>query len=192
MSNIADTKKLLRQKFIKRREDMSPESVKVSCDIITEKLLSLEELKSSQNIMLYLDYRNEVIMDGLILKLLSLGKNVYAPISVKADRRLIVAQITNLTSDIRIGAYGIREPKEDCPTVDPKLLDLVIVPGVAFDLENYRMGYGAGYYDRFLEELRPDAHTVSAVYSWQFVDEVPRDEHDKSVDLIVSDIDFFI
>lgn len=85
---------------------------------------------------------------------MSLKKIVSSPITIKENHTLIPTQITDLKEGLRIGAYGIREPNEKSPTIDIKALDVVIVPAVAYDIHCYRLGYGGGFYDRFLENLR--------------------------------------
>ena len=107
--------------------------------------------------MLYLDFNNEVQTNELINKLLYLNKTVASPITIINNKELIPYQIIDLQESIVIGAYGIREPKKDiCNKVEVKDIDVVIVPAVAFDKEGYRLGYGGGFYDRFIKNLRND------------------------------------
>ena len=120
-----------RKKVIAARMAKDKEFIEKSSDIITEKLLQMDCVKNAQNIMLYLDFKNEVATDHLINKLISLRKTVTSPITIVEDRLLIPAQITDLETGIKIGAYNIREPKPDAPTLDVKDLDLVIVPASA-------------------------------------------------------------
>ena len=153
-------KKEFRKKVIADRKAKDKDFIEKNSDIITEKLLQMDCIKKAQNIMLYLDFNNEVRTDHLINKLISLRKTVTSPITIVEDRVLIPAQITDLENGIKVGAYNIREPKPDAPTLDVKDLDLVIVPAVAYSEDCYRLGYGGGYYDRFIERLRDDAVTV--------------------------------
>ena len=121
----------------------------------------MECIKKAKTIMLYLDFNNEVQTDDLINKLISLRKTVASPITLKEEKKLIPTQITDLKNGIKIGAYNIREPKLECShPIDIKDIDVVIVPAVAYDTNCYRLGYGEGFYDRFLENLRPDAKTI--------------------------------
>lgn len=180
-------KKEFRKKVISDRKNQNNEFIIKNSSIITEKLLSLDFIKNAKNIMLYLDFNNEVQTDEMINKLMSLKKNVYAPITLKEDRKLIPSQIIDLQSSIKIGAYGIREPKEDCcPKIDVHDIDVVIVPAVAYDKDCYRLGYGGGFYDRFLNELRDDAITVGIAFDLQIFESVPKEDHDAQLNYIIT------
>ena len=134
------------------------------------------------------NFNNEVSTDSLIKKLLNLGKIVSSPITLKEERKLIPSQITDLKNGIQYGTYNIREPKPECsPAINIKDLDVVIVPAVAYDKNCYRLGYGGGFYDRFLENLRKDAVTIGIAFDLQIFDEVPKEAHDAQLDYIVTE-----
>ena len=181
-------KKEFRKKVLAERKAKDKEFIAKNSDIITEKLLQMDCIKNAQNIMLYLDFNNEVATDHLINKLISLRKTVTSPITIVEDRVLVPAQITDLENGIQFGAYNIREPKPECsPTIDIKNLDVVIVPAVAYDKNCYRLGYGGGFYDRFLENLRDDAVTIGIAFDLQIFDKVPKEPHDAQLDYIVTE-----
>ena len=181
-------KKEFRKKVINLRKEKDKDFIKHNSDIITDKLLNLDCIKNAKNIMLYLDFNNEVSTDSLIKKLLNLGKIVSSPITLKEERKLIPSQITDLKNGIQYGAYNIREPKPECsPAINIKDLDVVIVPAVAYDKNCYRLGYGGGFYDRFLENLRKDAVTIGIAFDLQIFDEVPKETHDAQLDYIVTE-----
>ena len=181
-------KKEFRKKVINLRKEKDKDFIKHNSDIITDKLLNLDCIKNAKNIMLYLDFNNEVSTDSLIKKLLNLGKIVSSPITLKEERKLIPSQITDLKNGIQYGAYNIREPKPECsPAINIKDLDVVIVPAVAYDKNCYRLGYGGGFYDRFLENLRKDAVTIGIAFDLQIFDEVPKESHDAQLDYIVTE-----
>ena len=180
-------KKEFRKKVIADRKAKDKDFIEKNSDIITEKLLQMDCIKNAQNIMLYLDFNNEVQTDHLINKLISLRKTVTSPITIVEDRVLIPAQITDLENGIKVGAYNIREPKPDAPTLDVKDLDLVIVPAVAYSEDCYRLGYGGGYYDRFIERLRDGAVTVGIAFDLQIFPEVPKEPHDAQLDYIITE-----
>lgn len=186
-------KKEFRKKVISDRKNQNNEFIIKNSSIITEKLLYLDFIKNAKNIMLYLDFNNEVQTDELINKLMSLKKNIYAPITLKEDRKLIPSQIIDLQNSIKIGAYGIREPKEDCcPKIDVHDIDVVIVPAVAYDKDCYRLGYGGGFYDRFLNELRDDAITVGIAFDLQIFESVPKEDHDAQLNYIITESQILI
>ena len=181
-------KKEFRKKVINLRKEKDKDFIKHNSDIITDKLLNLDCIKNAKNIMLYLDFNNEVSTDSLIKKLLNLGKIVSSPITLNEERKLITSQITDLKNGIQYGAYNIREPKPECsPAINIKDLDVVIVPAVAYDKNCYRLGYGGGFYDRFLENLRKDAVTIGIAFDLQIFDEVPKEAHDAQLDYIVTE-----
>ena len=181
-------KKEFRKKVINLRKEKDKDFIKHNSDIITDKLLNLDCIKNAKNIMLYLDFNNEVSTDSLIKKLLNLGKIVSSPITLKEERKLIPSQITDLKNGIQYGAYNIREPKPECsPAINIKDLDVIIVPAVAYDKNCYRLGYGGGFYARFLENLRKDAVTIGIAFDLQIFDEVPKEAHDAQLDYIVTE-----
>lgn len=180
-------KKEFRKKVIESRKNKSADFVLNNSNLITEKLLQMKDIRNATNIMLYLDFNNEVQTDNLIQKLLSLKKIVSSPITIKENHTLIPTQITDLKDGLRIGTYGIREPKEKSPTIDIKALDVVIVPAVAYDIDCYRLGYGGGFYDRFLENLRKDAITIGIAFDFQIFNSIPKETHDAQLNYIVTE-----
>ena len=181
-------KKEFRKKIIALRKEKDEDFIRHNSDIITEKLLNLDCIKDAKTIMLYLDFNNEVITDNLVTKLISLGKIIASPITLLEERKLIPSQITDLKNGIQYGVYNIREPKpEYSPIIDVKDLDVIIVPAVAYDKNCYRLGYGGGFYDRFLENIRDDAVTIGIAFDLQIFDEIPKEDHDAQLDYIVTE-----
>lgn len=181
-------KREFRKKVISERKKQSPEFISKNSSIIVDKVLQMDCIKKAKTIMLYLDFNNEVQTDDLINKLISLRKTVASPITLKEEKKLIPTQITDLKKGIKIGAYNIREPKLECShPIDIKDIDVVIVPAVAYDTNCYRLGYGGGFYDRFLENLRPDAKTIGIAFDLQIFDEVPKEPHDAQLNFIVTE-----
>ncbi|MGL6104719.1 5-formyltetrahydrofolate cyclo-ligase [Romboutsia sp.] len=181
-------KKEFRKNVIADRKKQPHEFIAKNSSIITEKLLSMDCVKNAKIIMLYLDFNNEVQTTELVNKLLCLNKVVATPVTIMDKRELVPCQITDLKEGIKIGAYGIREPKEDCsPRVNIEDIDLVIVPAVAYDEDCYRLGYGGGFYDRFLNRLRDDSLTVGIAFDLQIFDTVPKESHDAQLDYIITE-----
>lgn len=88
------------------------------------------------------------------------------------------------------GRFGICEPPENFDTVKVTDIDIILVPGVAYDLEMWRLGRGGGYYDRILAGIRPDAMTMGVAYSIMIAESVPHNEHDRRVDMLVTEKGF--
>ena len=109
------------------------------------------------------------------------------PIILKNQKNLIPYLVENLNDDLEQGPYGIYQPDRTCcRELVASELDLVIVPGVAFDRQNYRLGRGAGYYDRFLKQLLPQTASFGLAFDFQILESLPHAEHDVPVSRIVS------
>lgn len=186
-------KKDFRKQVIESRKNKDSEFISINSQIITEKLLSMDCIQQASTIMLYLDFNNEVKTDQLITKLISLRKTVTSPVTIKDERKLIPYEITNLKEGINIGAYGIREPNKDISNeIDVKNIDVLIVPAVAYDKNCYRLGYGGGYYDRFIERLRDDAITIGIAFDLQLFDSIPKEEHDAQLNYIITESSIYV
>lgn len=151
-------------------------------------LLQAQQLLSGQErVMLYMPFRGELDTIPLIRWLLEQGGEVALPLTDKHSRALTPALVTSRES-LQPAAYGILEPSlASCEIVEPRSLQAVIVPGAAFDRKGYRIGYGGGYYDRFLPRLSPTCFTIGYGYDWQLVDAVPADPWDKQLKYVVTD-----
>lgn len=180
----ANTKNSLRKAVLSFRNSLDKSSVLSMSDDIFKQFLSIEKIRHASRFMLYVDFRNEVATRDIISKLLDLGKEVYLPVTLKEEKKLIPKRIFSL-DDLVSGAYGILEPRIDAPIIDPSLLDVVVVPGSVFDKNGYRTGYGGGYYDRFLENT--DAIRVGMCFDFQLVDDAFPEKHDKRMDFIITE-----
>ena len=186
-------KKDFRKQVIESRKNKDSEFISINSQIITEKLLSMDCIQQASTIMIYLDFNNEVKTDQLITKLISLRKTVTSPVTIKDERKLIPYEIINLKEGINIGTYGIREPNKDLSNeIDVKNIDVLIVPAVAYDKNCYRLGYGGGYYDRFIERLRDDAITIGIAFDLQLFDSIPKEEHDAQLNYIITESSTYV
>ena len=186
-------KKDFRKQVIESRKNKDSEFISINSQIITEKLLSMNCIQQASTIMIYLDFNNEVKTDQLITKLISLRKTVTSPVTIKDERKLIPYEIINLKEGINIGTYGIREPNKDLSNeIDVKNIDVLIVPAVAYDKNCYRLGYGGGYYDRFIERLRDDAITIGIAFDLQLFDSIPKEEHDAQLNYIITESSTYV
>ena len=98
-----------------------------------------------------------------------------------------ISSVENLKKD----RYGIPEPEEDAPHINPDKLDLIVAPGVAFDNRGGRIGYGAGYYDRYFKKISNERSNIikkiALAYNFQVIDNVPMDEQDVKIDCIITE-----
>lgn len=180
----SNTKNSLRKSVLSFRISLDKSYVLSMSDDIFKQFLSIEKIRHASRFMLYVDFRNEVATREIISDLLDLGKEVYLPVTLKEEKKLIPKRIFSL-DDLVSGAYGILEPRIDAPIIDPSLLDVVVVPGSVFDKNGYRTGYGGGYYDRFLENT--DAIRVGMCFDFQLVDDAFPEKHDKRMDFIITE-----
>jgi len=170
----------LRKEILEKRNDLSKEEVVSKSDIIISKLKCSPEYKSAKVILFYVSKDNEVNTHGLI-KEASADKKVLVPKVRGQD--IDCCKIKSLT-ELSKGNYDILEPKV-CELVDFETIDLVIVPGVAFDRSGNRIGFGKGYYDNLLRKV--SCKKVALAYSFQIVDSIESDEWDIKVDLVISE-----
>lgn len=145
--------------------------------------------KEAGSIMVYLAFRGEVPTLRVIEAALEDGKTVTAPVTLRAERKLLPLRLSGRPGELRAGAYGILEPDPSrCAPFPPQELDLVVVPGVAFDLGGGRLGYGGGYYDRFLATDAPSAVRAALAFEAQIAAEpLPRDATDAVMDLVFTE-----
>ena len=183
-------KKDLRSIFLNYRKNIDNDKVEEYSIKIKNKLLRLNEIEQALNIMVYVSYKNEVKTHWLIKRLLVEDRNVYVPYCLVEERKLKIANITNMDKDLKKDAYGILEPVEDLRVdVSPEVLDAVIVPGTAFSRNGYRIGYGGGYYDKFLSCLPEKTISIGLTYDTLLVESLPIEKHDLPVDIIVTEND---
>lgn len=181
-------KKQLRREAIKRRNSLSPLQVAEKSASIINRLLVLDEYLNARRIMVYLDFRNEVRTGDLVAGAMADAKNIAVPVTDRAKVSLTPSLIINFPGDLQPGPWGILEPKPQAlRPLDPAELDVVITPGVAFDLSGYRIGYGRGYYDRFLRRTGAGAIFIGLAYDFQVLPDIFPGPHDIPVHIIITE-----
>ena len=188
MENLLNDKKAFRKMALDKRNTLSEEKIQEKSALIKAHLENLDAYQKSHTVMVYLNFRSEVLTDELIENLFKQGKKVVVPISIKGTRTLLLSEIKSLSDDLELDFYNIRVPKkESIKEVSPADIDFVITPGVAFSKDKYRMGYGGGYYDTFIEKLREDALTCALAFDVQIFDKIPKEDHDKQMDYVITE-----
>ncbi len=181
--DVFEEKCLLREGMRKLREKLSDNDVKEKSSAINKRLLHLEEYAKAKTLMFYVGINKEVKTEEAIKAALNAKKNVAVPVTDLEKGRITPVKLSSLSS-LKPGAYGILEPSGG-KEVDEKEIELVIVPGLAFDSEGNRVGYGLGFYDRFLRNS--GAKKIALAYEMQIVDRVLATGNDVPMDLIITE-----
>jgi 5-formyltetrahydrofolate cyclo-ligase len=185
--NLLDAKRELRTRILRDR-DATPAEVRATASASIAATLSMrEEFASSRTVLLTLPFGSEWDTRALLEAALARAKTVALPRVNLETGMLDICAITRLEHDAAPGYRGIPEPSAHCELLDVASIDWVLVPGVAFDRDGHRIGYGGGYYDRLLPLLRADAHRVAGAFELQLVDQVPAASHDVAVDAVVTE-----
>lgn len=163
------------------------EAIRRSRDV-ENRLSSLSEYRESKIIMFYYPIKGEVDVREIVRKSL-LTKKVCLPAADLINKQLKIYQIEELDSDVSKGAFGIKEPnKEATKEVDIENIDLVVVPGLAFDCQKNRLGRGGGFYDRFLQKIPNSTKKIGVAFDFQILESLPVNlARDQKVDLIVTE-----
>ncbi len=167
----------------KAQENKEPLSEK-----ICEQFVAQSEFAAAGTVMVYIDVRTEVRTRQHLPKLLTGDKRIVVPYCVDGELELFLLENMD---ELAIGMYKILEPKPELrdaagKRIDVKELDLIMVPGVAFD-PRARMGHGFGYYDKLLEHARPDTPLVALAFECQIFPEIPTQAHDVFMDKIITE-----
>lgn len=183
------SKQGVRSWYLQKRNSMDISERKEKSTRIAESLQKESCYQEADAVFVYMDYRSEVITTPLVQKLLMEGKQVFAP-KVKGSE-LSFYEISSM-EDLESGYQGIREPapKQEMLFKENILNEkkcLVLVPGVAFDRNLHRMGYGKGFYDRFLEQCGDRALIAGLAFACQLAKQLPTECHDRSMDLIITE-----
>lgn len=181
---IMNKKDIVRKKIKTIRENLKIEEKHRLSSIIIEKFLNLEEIKNSKIIMSYMDFKNEVETVELNKKLLEIGKEVLVP---KIDENDKIVPVV-LKEEYRTGKYGILESKGE--NFLENKIDIVIVPGIAFNEKGERIGFGKGYYDRFFSEYfkkNKNILKISLLYDFQIDNSFVGENHDEKIDILITE-----
>lgn len=151
-----------------------------------ERLTALDSFRHALVVMLYMPLPTEVDLTSGALRCFQSGKTICVPRVDWARKDMIPVEVTSFDDRMDTDEHGIRAPRYGRP-VSPLLIDLIVVPGLAFDAAGRRIGRGGGYYDRFLARLRQDCVKVGIAFDEQMVDQVPVDDWDINMDCVITD-----
>lgn len=155
--------------------------------LIKEKLFNLAEFKRAKCVMFYVATDKEVETEFMITAAKNFGKEIVVPTILVREKRMIASFIKDLKTELAPGPYGILQPKRECLRPAPgSKIDLVVVPGLAFDRQGRRLGRGRGYYDKFLASLSAHIPRIGLAFDFQVLKDLPAFSHDISVTKVIS------
>lgn len=184
LPDLVAEKKILRRKLKQKRKNL-PESYRHQADIqISEHIKKLQLYRQAQRIFCYVSMAEEVDTRTLLEEMLADGKTVAVPLC-REKGVMEARQITSM-DQLKPGAYGIWEPVEDTRKLEPEVLELCVIPCVSCSPDGVRLGYGGGYYDRFLPKTK--AKRVILCQEQMICEKIPAEFHDCSMDMVVTEM----
>jgi 5-formyltetrahydrofolate cyclo-ligase len=184
---LREAKRSLRLQVLRARDALPADLRMAASKLIAATLSARSDFTAARVVLLTLPFGSEWDTRLLLSSALSQGKTVAVP-RVNQERRMLETfAVCDAVREVGPGYRGIPEPIADCPPVPLASIDWVLVPGVAFDAEGRRIGYGGGYYDRLLPLLGERAARIAGAFELQIVASVPAAPHDATVDAIVTE-----
>ena len=174
----------LREQSLAKRQALPPVERVAAESAIQSSFIALQSYRDAGSVALYVPVRGEVATDLVIADAHSAGKRVYLP-AVTAEG--MVFRRFESGGSLSKGAFGISEPTADAEAVLPSMIDLIVVPGVAFTLDGHRIGYGKGFYDRALHSLEMKGRLVAFSFECQLVETAVNEPHDVLMDAIITE-----
>ena len=173
-------KKALRQKIREQKRAMTEEEIVAASNRLAEQFFATEQYRNARTVYGYLPYNQEVRTVPILQKALEDGKKIAVPKVYEDEMRFIYLEDF---SRLEKSSFGIPEPMDDGPVADDPTA-LVLMPGLAFDKEGHRIGYGGGYYDKFLA-AEPTHPTIALCYGFQMLPKLETEEFDIPVDCVL-------
>lgn len=181
---VAAAKREAREYARAARRAIDPTSFVLASNLLAKRLGGMPELAVAQTVLAYGATPEEIDPAIAVERLRACGAVIAYP-RIESPG-VLGLHIVDEESELVHGPYGLTEPTPDAPGIDPHDIDAVIVPGVAFDRDCWRLGYGGGYYDRLLPMLREDCARIGVAYDEQILETIPADEHDVRLHAVVT------
>ena len=193
MDDIKLEKKKIRKEIQIYFKNMLPSDFILKSEQVLEKLEKLSVWKDAETVLIFLSLSDEIKTDNIINKALSSGKKTAVP-RIK-DNNLVFHIIESLDAEFITHHLGMDEPDETFAMINTETLrkenTLILVPGLAYDKNCFRLGRGKGFYDRFLSSLDKDIPKIGIGYDFQIVESVPVEDHDFPLDFIITETSIF-
>lgn len=183
-----ERRRLLRQETLRRRNGLPLDQRRLKSLAIARAVAALPEVVAAQVIFTYVNFQSEVETMELIRMWLAAGKVVSCPLTVADESRLDAYRITDPERDLHPGYCRIPEPDPSrAPRVKAEEIDVIILPGSCFDEQGGRLGYGGGFYDRFIAQQAPSAIRIGLAFALQVTDRLPLLAHDQRLHALVTE-----
>jgi 5-formyltetrahydrofolate cyclo-ligase len=188
LDEIRRKKEAIRKEIIKQLREQDPSLRVQRSRKVQQILLSSREFQDSKVVMAYVSLPTEVDTRQLIKETLENGKRLVVP-CIDAVRQTIIASELSSIDDLVEGSFGIHQPKDGpAKAISLEEIELIVVPGIAFDKKNMRLGRGKGYYDKFLANKGvSSSKIIGLAFKCQVVDSLPSDPHDVPVSRVITD-----
>ena len=186
MTSPAQQKKKLRTRILKKRDALKPIVRAARSVVICESLIGRRAYQKAKTVAIFVTYRSEVNTLPIIQDLLHKGKVVAVP-RISGKGKMEFYQLNDPDKDLVPGTYGIREPKKWSKMVKAQDIDLMVAPGSVLDDRGYRIGYGGGFFDRYIPRLKKGCPVISLGFEMQMVKMVPNESFDKKVDMVITE-----
>jgi 5-formyltetrahydrofolate cyclo-ligase len=187
MNDRAGLKAAIRRETIARILTLGDLERAAQDEALSKRFATLPGLSEAETVLLYVSaFPEEITTSAMLRWILDQGRRLVCPRVDRKAKALRLYEIMNVADDFQPGTLGIPEPRQSCPVVEPGRIDWVLVPGLAFDARGYRVGRGAGHYDRLLPKLRADVPRWALILDPQWIDAVPDEPHDVPLDGVAS------
>jgi len=188
MKDVKARKSEIRRSTVARRDALSKKQRAEKSAAIMKRLFEFANFLESKIVLFYLSHKSEVDTEPMIHKALAQEKIIALPLIDGEKREIIPLKIDNLDRDTQPGYRGIREPiSRRCKQIPVQQVNLAIIPGIAFDERGGRIGYGTGFYDRFIPNLDITTRKVALAFECQIVPQIPMEPHDRYTDIIITE-----
>lgn len=180
---VKEIKSSLRKEILTKRDDQDEQEINEKSKSIAEQFISLPVVQAGKIFLLYSSIKSEVSTRLIAEELLKSGKTVAFP-RIIGDNRMSFHKVSSL-EELTDKQWSIPEPADNAPQVSPEEVDVAVIPGIAFDRHRCRLGWGGGYYDRFLP--KSDCFSIGLAFDLQIVEDVPVEDHDHPLDMIITE-----
>ena len=188
MEDLKTKKAEIRKSTLARRDRLSKKARAEKSKAILNRLSEFANFLEARIVLFYHSHKSEVDTKAMIRRALQLEKIVALPLIDQERGEIIPFKIGDLKKDVQPGYRGIPEPiPQRCKQIPVQHINLAIIPGIAFDERGGRIGYGTGFYDRFIPELDITTRKVALSFECQIVPQIPMEPHDRYTDIIITE-----